>query len=88
MEFTLSDALPIIVALVAVGVHWGVAETRIRGLQHQVDEIRQQLTQHLTDATGVKELLARLDERTAGMADRMERIENRMNGEYHGNAVP
>ena len=80
MAFTLADALPIIAALIAVGVHWGVAETRIRGLQHQVNEIRKEQSKHLADAPGVWQLLARLDERTAGMADRMERIETRING--------
>ena len=80
MAFTIADVLPIVAALVAVGVHWGVAETRIRGLQHQVNEIRKEQGKHMADAPGVRELLARLDERTAGMADRMERMENRMNG--------
>ena len=82
MDFTLTDALPVIAALLAVGVHWGVAETRIRGLQHQVNELRQAQAQaqHLSDAPMVRETLARLDERTAAMATRMERMENRMNG--------
>ena len=81
MAFTLADILPIAAALIAVGIHWGVAETRIRGLQHQVNEMRQSQAQHLADTPGVRDLLARLDERTAGMAGRMERIENRMNGD-------
>ena len=80
MSFSLSDILTIVGALIVVAVHWGVAETRIRGLQHQVSEMRLLISQHLQDATGVRDTLARLDERTKGMSDRMERIENRLNG--------
>ena len=57
-----------------------VQELRIRGLQHQINEVRADQKAHLQDAPNVKALLSRLDERTEQMDKRIERIDRNLNG--------
>ena len=71
---------PVIAFAFAFAVQWGVFQARERGMQHQINELREQLKQHLHEGLTIRDTLARVDERTKGMAERMERIENQMNG--------
>ena len=76
----LSWAVPTAIFVLGLAVHWGINETRVRGLQHQIAALKAIIDGHLTVAPKVLATLARLDERTEIMDRRMERIENRMNG--------
>ena len=71
---------PVVAFAFAFAVQWGVFQARERGMQHQINELREQLKQHLQEGLTVRDTLARVDERTKGMAERMERIENQLNG--------
>ena len=71
---------PVIAFAFAFAVQWGVFQARERGMQHQINELRDDLKLHLQEGLTIRDTLARVDERTKGMAERMERIENQLNG--------
>ena len=74
------DYWPIIAFAFAFAAQWGVFQARARGTQHQINELRDDLKLHLQEGLTIRDTLARVDERTKGMAERMERIENQLNG--------
>ena len=73
-EFLFASIVPVAAILLMV------QELRIRGLQHQIDEIRADQKVHLQDAPNVKSLLSTLVERTEQMDKRIERIDRNLNG--------
>ena len=76
-----ADYWPVVAFAFAFAVQWGVFQARERGMQHQINELRDQLeTASIQEGLTIRDTLARVDERTKGMAERMERIENQMNG--------
>ena len=75
-----ADYWPLVAFGFALAVQWGVNEARIRGLQYQINAMRDQQAADMTARMDGRETLARVDERTKAMADRMERIENQLNG--------
>ena len=74
------DYWPIVAFAFAFAAQWGVFQARARGTQHQINALREELHQHLRDGITIRDTLTRVDERTKNMAERMERIENQMNG--------
>ena len=77
----------VLVAIAVLGMGWGIYTSKARGAQHQIEELKRELTQiegelrsHLNGGLEVWNLLGRLDERTENMDKRMERIETALNG--------
>ena len=81
-EFTDIGQLALaVVAMLVGGVAWGARlESRSRSNTHRLDRVEGRMEHHVNAGVEVWALLGRLDERTKTMDNRMERIEERLNG--------